>query len=130
MTKEEEQKNNEKVDEDYVAEVIALEDLGVPEDKISKIKNHATAVKVLKYYQNKAEKEGKKPNMLKLKANMGNKTGELPPPDTDQVVKDYKLSLNEKLDPLSAKHAFNNRYLTQSRISVVFTEDHPNGRCF
>ena len=128
MTNEE--KKNEKVDEDYTAEIIALEDLGVPEDKIGKIKNHATAVKVLKYYQNKAEKDGKKPNVLKLKANMGNKIGELPPPDTDQEIKDYKLSLNEKLDPLSAKHAYNNRYMNNSRIGVIFTEENPNGRCF
>jgi hypothetical protein len=133
MTKKEEEeklKNNEKPDEDFTAEVLMLEDLGYDPKKIEKIKNHATAVKVLKYYQNKLEKEGNKKPGLKLKANMGKGTTPLPPPDQDIPIKDYKLSLNEKMDPLCAKHAYNNQYKTKSRISVVFTEDHPNGRYF
>lgn len=128
MTNEE--KKNEKIDDDFTAEILMLEDLKVDEEKIKKIKNKATAVKVLKYYQNKAEKEETKPNTLKLKANMGKQTTELPPPDMNIPIKDYKLSINEKLDPLCAKHAYNNQYKVQSRISVVFTKDNPNGRCF
>jgi len=122
-------KNNEKVDEDFTAEILILEDLGVDEDKIKKINNKETALKVVKYYQNKAEKEATKNHLLKLKANLGHTPDKLPDAE-DIAIKDYKLTLNEKLDPLSAKHAYNNRYMNNSRISVIFTAKHPNGRCF
>jgi len=127
MVKEEIEK---KEVEDFTAEKLILEDLGVDEDKINKITNKATAEKVVKYYQNKATKEAeKKPPMLRLKANMGNPASPLPPPG-DIAIKDYKLALNEKMDPLCVKHAYNNRYQNHSRISVIFTKDHPNGRYF
>ena len=112
--------------EDFSAELLILEDMGVDGEKLQRINSKAAADKLIEYYKNKtAEPETEPPATPKinLKPNVGLEN--LPAPDEINEV--LKLNLADKLNPCSVRRAANNRYKTNSRLCVIFTDDHPEG---
>jgi len=113
--------------EDFSAEILILEDMGVDDKKLSKINSLEAATKLIKYYENKAPKfEDNTKKMIKLKANQGTKPLSNPEDLNDPI----KLDLIDAMNPLSIKRAKNARWNNKARVMMIFTEEYPNGRVF
>lgn len=119
--------------EDFSAELLILEDMGVDAKKLDRINSKAAAEKLIQYYnaKNTPEKEEtkndpKEESKINLKPNMGFQG--LPPPE--EITEELKLNLMDKMNPLSVNKANKNRYIANSRLCVVFTDEHPEGMVF
>ena len=116
--------------DDYAAELLILEDMGVAKDAIERINSKPAADKLIQYYENKApkkeeieEKDPKKP-LLKLNANMGSL------PDPEQLTDEIRLNLREALNSRSPKRAVNNRWNKKARILMHYNEETGNMEVF
>jgi len=127
MPNDEEEDTNP--EDDFSAESLILEDMGVNPESIAKINSKAAAEKLIKYYANKGVKKDdvkkNKKSMLKLKKNMG-----MPLPDPENLDDEIKLNLRQALNPLAPKRAINNRWNKKARVLMIFNEEYPDGRVF
>jgi len=122
------EEEEEKTPEDFSAELLILEDMGVEPEKLERVNSKAAAEKLIKYYESKKDIKKNKKKMLNLKANQGTKLSPLP--DPEPLNDPVKLNLRDALDPLSPKKAVNARWNKSARILMIFDEEHPNGRVF